>query len=365
VIAPRDEVMGTPIGEHGGRRALGDSDGSRPAVIHDFSVCLNAFGASDIVRRAIVESRVDEYPDPACRDVRRAAAGRWNVPMSDIAFGAGAAELIHAVAFAYLRRDDSVIVAGPAFGEYARAAMLCGATVTTVSVDDGTTVDLDRLVQSVEQRRPRLVFAATPMSPTGVALDIAQVTRLAECCRRVDALLVLDQAYDAFAAHPLGTPVLPGHSHVLHLRSSTKDHALAGVRVAFGVGPAHVIDALERARVPWVASTAAQAAGIAALSDEALAHVAATTARLRHEAARIAGAMAAARVETRLCSTHYFLVQCGRAAQARQHLLDRSHILVRDCTSFGMPEWIRIAARTPEENDILIAAITTLSTQPA
>ena len=58
-----------------------------------------------------------------------------------------------------------------------------------------------------------------------------------------------------FALTPLGTPALGGHDAVLHLRSMTKDHALAGVRVAFGVAAPDVAESLERVRVPWAAST--------------------------------------------------------------------------------------------------------------
>ena len=359
MITPRDEVIRAGLGEHGGRLALAGASGDDATIVHDFSVCLNAFGPADGVRRAVAESAVEEYPDPRSRAARRAASARWGRPIEEIMLGAGAAELIYAVCGAYLRPHDTVVVATPAFGDYARATQLCGATVRTIAAGDD---DLNEVMASVLQIRPRLLFVATPMNPTGATFGVETVARLADACRRCDTLLVLDQAYDAFTAQPLGTPALPGHPNVLHLRSLTKEHALAGVRVAFGVGPASVVDAIERARVPWAASTAAQAAAIAALTDEALRHVARTARELRGEAVRITAALDAQGMETRHHDTHYLLVRCADARATRQRLLDSASILVRDCTSFGLPEWIRVAARTPWENDLLIEALCRLHT---
>ncbi|HEY4218450.1 MAG TPA: histidinol-phosphate transaminase [Gemmatimonadaceae bacterium] len=363
MIAARDEVLRCPIGEHGGRLAVDIADDT-PGIRYDFSVSLNAFGPAPIVRREIDESPIDEYPDPASRIARRAAADCWRRPMTEIMLGAGAAELIHAACIAFVRPGDRVLIVGPAFGEYARAAALCGATITSscIGSDGGDEAgDVDALTRIVSQLRARLVFAAAPMNPTGYALGLSALQHLADACRAADSLLVLDQAFDAFTAYPLGTPSLAGHSHVLHLRSLTKDHALAGIRVAFAIGPAHIIDAIERARVPWATSTAAQAAATAALTDDALAHVARTTTMLRDEAARIAAALAVHGVESDPTATHYFLIHCADASLLRRHLLTTAGILVRDCTSFDMPERIRVAARTPVENDALIAALTDTS----
>lgn len=155
-------------------------------------------------------------------------------------------------------------------------------------------------------------------------------------------MLVLDQAYDAFTSEPLGTPALPGHPHVLHLRSLTKDHALAGVRVGFAIGPAETIDAMNRVRVPWMVSAPAQAAAIAALTDEADVHVCRTIALLRESAAHLWSWCDQAGIERVSSDTHYGILR----ARARG-------IMVRDCTSFGLPGWIRVAVRTQPENAVL------------
>lgn len=363
MITPRSEVSGTPIATHGGRLDWNDVAGAALVVRHDFSVCLNAFGPPPVVVRAIRHSRPCEYPDPYCRAPRAAAAARWGRPVDELAFGAGAAELIHAVCFAFLRPGDKVLVDAPAFGEYARAAALCGARTQPVDapIDVAGDVRFRTMIDAVRRTGPRLVFCAAPTSPFGAAIGRDALGELAGACGAVGALLVLDQAYDAFAAPPLGTPALPGHPAVLHLRSMTKEYALAGVRAAFAIGPAVVVDAIERVRVPWSASSAAQAAAVAALSDNGAAYAVRTVAALRREAVRLTAAFRHRGCDVRRSTTHFFVARVGNAPRVRSALLEGAGILVRDCSSFGLPEWIRVAARTAPENDALLVALRTLA----
>jgi histidinol-phosphate aminotransferase len=179
---------------------------------------------------------------------------------------------------------------------------------------------------------------------------------VADACAETGALLVLDQSYDAFLAEPLGTPALPGHPAVLCVRSITKDHALAGVRVAFAVGPGEVVRALEAARVPWAASSLAQAAAVAALSREGEEHLRHTLPRLRAERERLERAFARSRIRTRATATYFLLAEVGDATRFTAALRRRDAIAVRDCSSFGLPRHIRVAARMPRENDALIGA---------
>jgi histidinol-phosphate aminotransferase len=356
MIAARGPVRRTPIALHGGRFALEQSSADVAASYHDFSVSLNAFGPAPIVRSAVASAAFDEYPDPLNRAARKAVSERWGRPVSEITIGAGAAELIHATCFAYLRRGDVTLVSMPAFAEYARAASLCAGQAELVSAD-GTAPDLAALHAEIDRCHPRLVFLASPVSPTGEALARDVLGSLADVCRQADALLVLDQSYDGLATCPLGTPAVPGHSHVLHIRSLTKDHGLAGLRVAIAVGPRPIVASLDRARIPWVVSSLAQAAVVAVLSEEAVQYVANTGALLRAEALRIVHRCAALGLPHSATATHFLAIRTGDGRATRASLLADFGLLVRDCTSFGMREWIRVAARTHEETSVLLDAL--------
>jgi histidinol-phosphate/aromatic aminotransferase/cobyric acid decarboxylase-like protein len=299
-----------------------------------FAVCVNAYGPAPNVREAIISASIDAYPDARCIAACEAAAARWRRPVGEVACGAGTAELIHALATALLRPGDRVVIPRPAFAEYGRAALLAGARVHRPASGD--------LVAAIRQHRPTLAFIAAPTSPAGAPVTRAMLQAIADACAEGDTVLVLDQAYDAFASEPLGTPALPGHPAVLHLRSLTKDHALAGVRVGFAIGPPSTIAALNRVRVPWMVSAPAQAAAIAALTDEAEAHVRRTIALLRQSAADLWSWCDDQGIERVPSDTHYGLLRARATG-----------VQVRDCTSFGLPSWIRVAVRTEPENAVL------------
>jgi histidinol-phosphate/aromatic aminotransferase/cobyric acid decarboxylase-like protein len=321
--------------------------GGTPGARLDFSTCVNAYGPAPVVLEAIRSADVVAYPDRWSRAARGAASQVWDRPIEEIVLGAGSAELIAAAVTALVRPGDTVLVPRPAFGEYGRAAVMAGARVVRparLAIDATGTVIADGMIEAIRAHRPWLTFLAAPTSPVGTALGRDAVRAVADACQASKGFLILDQAYDAFSAEPLGTPALVGHGAVLHLRSLTKDHALAGVRVGFAIGPAGVIAAIEGVRVPWAASSVSQAAAVAALSDEAQAHVARSVMRLRAEAGR----WGLANVPS---ATHYCLLP------VRADCIAQADIAVRDCRSFGLPSYIRVAARTPPENAALRAAL--------
>ncbi|HEY4306530.1 MAG TPA: histidinol-phosphate transaminase [Gemmatimonadaceae bacterium] len=353
---PRNEVRNAVAVEHGGRLAFANEQAHDGASLIDFSVCLNAHGPAPSVVEAIRTAPIDEYPDPHAIRARSTIAERWTVDIGTVMLGAGSAELIQAVCFAYLRPGDVALIVQPAFGEYARAASLCGARVVGVALSAGDDVFAD-IKSVIDARRPRLVFVASPVNPTGIAFEREALRSLANSCADVEALLVLDQAYDAFADQPLGTPALAGHPNVLHLRSLTKEHAIAGVRVAVGVGPTDVVGSIERVRVPWATSCASQSAAVAAFDDRAREHAQLAVAQLRAERQRIADAVTSCGVSVCATQTHYVLVACSDATALRNRLAAHHGILVRDCTSFRLPQHIRVAARLQPDNDLLIDAL--------
>src|SRR5690625_96553 len=355
MIEVRPEVRASPPPVHGG--PCGSRDELYPVHL-DFSASLNAWGAAPEVIDAIRGAGIEDYPDPEALGARAMVAAHWGCELEEVIIGAGAAELIHSISFAFLERGARVVIAGPTFGEYARAVVLNGAEAVEVrAAEPEWRADIDEVVRRIVEVRPRLVFLCTPNNPTGAALTHDEVEGVADAVKGVGGLLVLDQSYDAFTTTPLGTPALRGHPAIISLRSLTKDHALAGVRVALAIGPARLISSLERARPPWSVSSQAQAAVVAALSPEGDRHLARTLPRLREERLRIEARLAEIGVPTVPSTTHYLMVEVGDADRVEGELRREYAIGVRSCASFGLPGHIRIAARRPEENDQLLYAL--------
>ncbi len=327
--------------------------GLSPGDVLDFSVNSNPYGPSPRVREAVAGVPLDRYPDRESLALRQALASRLGVSPQAIVVGNGASELLLLLALAYVRSGDTIFIVEPTFGEYARVVRLMGGLVHPwwAKAEDDFAVDVVLVAEAVHDLRPRVAFLCNPNNPTGQYLSLQELRSLVEAAPQT--LFVIDEAYLPFVASGRSALELQA-ANVLVLRSMTKEYALAGLRLGYAVGPTEVIAALAAVRPAWNVNAMAQAAGVAALEDETY---------LQRSLTWLAQANADFRANlTGLgliplpSATHFFLLQVGNGARFRQTLL-RQGILVRDGASFGLPAYVRIATRRPEENQQLIQAL--------
>ena len=331
----------------------------RDAVI-DFSASTNPLGPSPRVGEALAELEVGRYPDDGAAALRRALAAQTGLDGSSLLAGNGSSELIWLLALAYLDPGDRVLVVGPTFGEYARAARIAGATVTEWRADavTGFRPDLPALRATIGQLQPKITFLCNPNNPTGVLLGQAEIERLRSA---TSSLLVLDEAYIGFAREPPPTLDLIGDGRHVVLRSLTKDYALTGLRLGYVAAAPKVIEALRRVRPPWSVNAAAQVAGIAALGDTV--HLERSLAALDEAKAYLLAELPRLGVRVLPSAANFLLVEVGDAAAFRQRLLRRGCVL-RDCASFGLPAYVRVGVRTLPECRRLVGAIATELAEP-
>ncbi|MDX1524240.1 MAG: histidinol-phosphate transaminase, partial [Anaerolineae bacterium] len=243
--------------------------GLDPAQIIDFSVNSNPYGPSARVRQAIAATPPDRYPDRESLALRRALAGQLDLPIAKILIGNGAAEILWLIALAFIRPGDRVLVIEPTFGEYARLAALLGAEVLQgrTGPETGFQPDCEAITGYLTKVRPRVMFLCNPNNPTGVTLPVEQIAVWAKT--QPETLFVIDEAYLAFAP-PAKTALAIKRNNLLIVRSMTKDYALAGLRLGYVVSHnQELIERLTLARPAWNVNALAQAAGLAALADEA------------------------------------------------------------------------------------------------
>jgi histidinol-phosphate aminotransferase len=359
-IMPRPEVLKAPSVPHGAPdyEEL-EAWGLKPEDVIDFSVNGNPYGPPPGVREALQDVPVDRYPDREALTLRRVLSQHLDVAPSRIVAGNGAAELIWLIALAFVRSDDRVLILEPTFGEYARAAALMGARVETwrAGSESDFAIQPEAVGARLQALRPRLAFLCNPNNPTGANVPLNQVKTWADQCPAT--LFVVDEAYVHFAssrarASGLRSTAALEAENVLTLRSMTKDYALAGLRLGYVIGSKPVVDALVRVRPPWSVNAMAQAAGVGALRAEDYLHQ--CVAQLHEAKAELVEGLEAIGLRPLPSATHFFLLQVGRAAEVRRDLLTRQ-VQVRDCTSFGLPSYVRIASRRPEENARLLEAL--------
>jgi histidinol-phosphate aminotransferase len=333
--------------------------GLRPNEILDFSANVNPFGPPPGVRDAIARTMIDRYPDRSCGELRAKLARRHGVATDSILVGNGASELIWLSAVAWLRQDDPVLIIGPTFGGYERAARVANARVHLVmaSTSEGFRPPWEAFSQFLATKRPRLAYLATPNNPTGQTVEARAIARLAKSHSHVG--FVLDEAYVDLLADDVGDgDSMP--DNVIRLRSLTKSHALAGLRLGYAIANPETIRNLATVQPPWSVNGPAQAAGLAALSDSG--HVRKSVACWRRESAELVTRLRDNEYSPMPSAMPFFLLPVADAATARQRLLQR-RLLVRDCTSFGLPGYIRICGRTHEENGRLLGALIDLRSE--
>ena len=344
--------------------------GLTPDEVLDFSASISPLGPPAGVRDAL--SRVDlaAYPDPHCLELREAlsrhlsGSRRGSVPVERILVGNGSTEIIHLLARVWLSpprpgTGDTAFLLTPTYGEYEGACRLAGAGTSCQDAVSrpGFRWDLDLAARQIARERPSLVFVCNPNNPTGVFLERAEVDLLAEATSEAGGLLVVDEAYVSFADNPWDSQALLDRGDVVLLRSMTKDYALTGLRLGFCLASEDVTRRLAAFQPDWSVNGMAQAAGLAALADGGYL-----------PRARLAVAQAKEYLTAQLTglgfgvppsAANFLLVKVGDAASWRDRLM-RKGLFVRDCASFGLPQYIRVGIRPLPDCRLLVEAVAEL-----
>ena len=358
----KPNIQSVPAAHHG---ALDFAElerlGLHPDDVLDFSVNSNPFGPSPLVQEAMAAVPLDRYPDRESIALRRALSERLDLPPERIVTGNGTAELLWLLAFALLSPGDAVLIIGPTFGEYSRVSALIGARVEYyLTHPDNFDVNPANVAEQLWKHQPKLVFLCNPNNPTGTSLPpevIGQWT-----ANHPDTVFVVDESYLNFADSLPSTLGLKA-ANIFSVRSMTKDYALASLRLGYAAShnPA-LIEAIAAVRPAWNVSGLAQAAGLAALKDKA--HLEKCLTDLRRAKVGLVNGLAQLGWSPLPSTTHYFLMYVGQADTFRLKLLKQA-IQVRDCASFGLPQFVRIATRRSEENERLLTALKNLAIDAA
>lgn len=357
-IPPRPEVQNLKPARHGGPNwAEMKSRGLSPEDVLDFSVCTNPFPPPPGVRKTIATATINRYPDSAATELRQALSGKLGVPAKNILVGSGTTELIRLIALTYFGAGDSVLIPQPTYGEYEIACNIAGAKALrqVARAEDNYRLSTDETVSLVHQHRPKGIFLCQPNNPTGQYFDREEIATILSAGS--DSLLVLDEAYVAFVDEAWVSLDLAQRGNVIILRSMTKDYGLTGLRLGYLVASREIVGHLRRVCPPWNVNIVAQKAGVAALGQNDYLERCQKKVRLAKD--YLTKELQSLGFTVLPSRANFFLMRVGNAAGFRAELLIHG-IIVRDCASFGLPEYVRIAPRTMAECRKLINAIRAL-----
>ncbi len=295
------------------------------------------------------------YPVSDGPYLRRAIATRKGVALDGVVLGNGSSELLELVAKAAFLDGGSSVIPRHSFAIYGIATQTAGGRVIE-SRASATELDVDDLLHSVAPDT-RLVYLGHPNNPTGIRLEKQALERLVRQLRE-DIVLVVDQAYAEYedpADYPDAAAYLAERPNLLVLHTFSKIHALAALRIGYGLGSKELLGCIERVRSPFNTNHLAQVAAEVAVQDLAFE----AFSRQKNAEARTAFALEAARHRCQLSGTSGNFVLLESVFPAKdlfRELLQRG-VIVRPMHAYGLPNPVRVTYGKPEEMQAFWSAI--------
>ncbi len=323
----------------------------------------NPFGPSPKAIQAMQAALLSthSYPDNNCLELRTRLAAQHGLPMEQVLVTAGSTGLIALLCQTLLSPGLNAIGSERSFIVYSMSVHASGAQwVETPMREDG--IDLAAILAAIDEHT-RIVFVANPNNPTGTVLPAAEVHEfISEVPGHV--VVVLDEAYYEFASYfaerrkveySKSLDYLRQGANVVVLRTFSKAHGLAGLRIGYGMGPSELLGYCARMQNTFSVSSIAQAAALRALEDQRHVH---RTVSNNAAQAQVMG-VALSDMDFRVVPTSANFLYCDVAGDAAE-VADRLRadgISVRPLGAWGAPSCIRVSIGLPEQNDAFLGAM--------
>ncbi len=302
------------------------------------------------MRDALEEAHI--YPDGGGYRLRSAIADSFGMEISNVVLGNGSNEIIELLCHTFLNRDAELIAAEHAFVVYKLMATLFGAKYIEVP-DPGFIHDLDAMADAITDKT-RLVFIANPNNPTGTMVDQAAIDRfMARVPEHV--IVVFDEAYFEFPdSPPDALKYVREGRNVCVLRTFSKIHGLAALRVGYGLASNNVATLLQKARQPFNVNAIAQAGALAALGDSA--HIEKTRTVNSEGMTFYETSLKARGLEYVPSFANFLLIKVGDGDRVFRDMLKQG-VIIRAMSSYKLPDWVRISIGTRAQNERCIEVL--------
>jgi threonine-phosphate decarboxylase len=303
----------------------------------DFSASVNPFPPA--IDWHCDPSDLSGYPDDTYTELKERIGAVYARDPEEICVGNGSIEIIRVFCSVTLGRSPVArhfFIEPPTFSEYELSARLAGA------------------VPAENEESTDVRFICNPNNPTGTLLCRAELLNILDSVKHHNGILFCDEAFIGLADEKESLAGIRD-PHLFILQSLTKSFAVPGLRIGFGFGDRDLVEKIETARSPWCVNAYAEAFAMEALLH--LGDLADSRKAIALERDRLVSAISSLDLRCYPSSVNYLLVEFSRDVSSLCESLARKNILVRNCTSFGLPTCIRIAVRTPDENTRLLEAL--------
>jgi histidinol-phosphate aminotransferase len=322
----------------------------------------NPFGPSPMAVQAMQAALAESnfYPDNDALELRQKLAERHRVQPEQVVPAAGSTALLGIIARTLLSPGLNAITSERSFIVYPIATQAAGGQLIQVPMrSDG--FDLKAIAAAIDQHT-RIIYISNPNNPTGTLIPAQELDRFFEQIPE-QVIVILDEAYFDFAQYfAVSRGVDCSHAldyvsrgrKVVVLRTFSKAHGLAGIRVGYGIGPPELMSYFARMRTTFSLSVAAQAGALAALDDDA--HIQKTLKNNAEQAQRLIAGIAELGYHPIPTWANFLYCELGDDAAAVAQRLQADGVIVRPLAPWGAPTAMRITIGTPEQNDIFLMA---------
>jgi histidinol-phosphate aminotransferase len=332
----------------------------------------NPFGPSPFAIEAIraAAEEVNLYPDNDATELRLELAARHQLAPEQVFLADGSLGLLDILARTLLGPGLNCVTSERSFISYPIVTRAAGADLLTAPMRRDT-YDLDAILAAVNDDT-RVVILANPNNPTGTMFD-ADATEEFLASVPDHVLVVLDEAYHDFATYFAAKRgitytrsmdhVRAGRKNMIVLRTFSKAHGLAGIRLGYGCGHPELLKHFGRVRNCFSVSVVAEAAGLAATRDEA--HIRKTVENNAAGAAWLMPHFAELGLRTVPTSANFIYFEVDEDADAFAKRMQAEGIIVRSLVPWGISNGIRVTIGTPEQNEVFVRALKKVVRQAA
>ena len=324
----------------------------------------NPFGPSPLALEAIraAAAEVNLYPDNDASELRQALATRHQLSPEQIFIADGSLGILDVLARTLLVPGTNCISSERSFISYPLITRTIGAQFIAVPMRNDA-FDLDAIAAAISEQT-RVVILANPNNPTGTMFDAdateAFLDRVPE-----NVLVVLDEAYSDFAEYfALQRGIIYSRSfeyvraarpNVLVLRTFSKAHGLAGIRLGYACGDPELLRYFARVRNSFSISVVAEAAGLAAIRDEQ--HIRKTVENNAVGAIWMMQRFAEVGIRAVPPSANFIYFTVDEDANDFTSRMQAEGVIVRSLVPWGIPNAVRVSIGTPDQNATFFRAL--------
>lgn len=318
----------------------------------------NPLGASPKAVQAMIAAlaEIHRYPNPASLDLRQALARRFDVKIDNVITGHGSEGIMSVILRTFMLDDEEALTSEGTFIGFRVLAQSRGIRLRTVPLKDYR-LDLDAIADQINSQT-KIIYLANPNNPTGTIFTVREFLNF---IKKVPphVLIICDEAYFEFAQYD---PIYPDSmkyrlDNVITLRTFSKAHGLAGIRIGYGFAHDHLINNLMKVKLPFEPSIPAQAAGLAALEDQEFVE---QYIKLSRQGLEFFYDLFE-RLGIPFIKSHANFVTIILESEARVAALNEKllccGVIVRPLKAFGLPNCIRITTGLEQENRFFARAL--------